>query len=383
MISSPNCSLDTIKTVMQVLPSIEHMLQAELPSALLAGKPDVAAFLIEKSMKNGGYGLSEFYSLALTNKSAQGALGDIKKPSVTKKAFGMGNISPLHCACLNPNVQVLEHLLNVSPDYLNIDICLRKPVHYAACCSSPGPLKLLLDKNVDAREVDNLKTTPLMYACRIGNEEVIKLLLTGNRSVPEAKDKMGKSAIHYAAENGHHGSIKLLVEAGVRVNLPGPDRMTALHIASAAGHFDTVKFLLEKGAKILSKDKLKRSSLLLAAKNGNLVIASYLLSLGALFDEADSSGNTPLHYACAYGYPETIDILLQAGANPNSANSWKLSPTAVALLKSYSSCLRKMLDNPKVDVNCLDDEGRTLISNAIQSVSQENVSLISFLLREK
>ena len=116
-----------------------------------------------------------------------------------------------------------------------------------------------------------------------------------------------------------------------------------------------VKFLVEQGAKLLAKDKIKRSSLLLAAKNGNLAIASFLLTQGAAYDDPDSSNNTPLHYACAYGYPDMIDLLLTAGADPNSSNSWKLSPTAVALLKSYFSCLRRMLDDPRTNVDCVDN----------------------------
>ena len=381
LLSSKKATVDTLKTILSYYPAIENQLIAKIGVALRFGNRDLAAYLMERANKNGGYGLSEYFLPALTGKSER-AVADIKKPNCTKKAFGMGNFTPIHCACLNPNAAVLKHILQVNPEYLNMDDTMRKPVHYAACCESAEPLKFLASQGADTREMDNMRTTSLMYACRAGSIECVKFLLE-ERSVPTFKDRLGYSAIHYAAENGHTEIIQLLLDKGVKIAFGGPDRKTALHIAASLGDYDMVKFLIEKGAKVVVKDKCKRTPLLLACKNGNLKVVSYLLQQGSPFDEPDSSGNTSLHYACAYGYPEVIDILFRAGANPNLANSWNLSPTAVALLKSYFSCLRKMLSNPTTNVNCVDDQGRTLVSNAVQTINAENYSHIAFLLRDK
>jgi ankyrin repeat protein len=383
MLSDSNVTLKTIQTILSYFPNIENQLIAKVNVALRFGRVAIAAYLMERSLKNGGYGLSEFYIPALTGTTLKG-LEDIKKPSCTKKAFGLGNFSPIHCACLNPNVAVLKHLLTVNPEYLNLDEAMRKPVHYAACCDSAEPLKYLVSQQVDTREMDNQRTSPLMYASRAGKIECVKFLLQENRSIPNHKDRKGYNAIHYAAEHGHFEIVKLLVEkGGIKLDLPGPERKTSMHIAAAKGDFQMVDNLLKLGGKTIHKDKFKRTALLLAAKNGNLKVASLLLSRGAPFEEPDSSGNSPLHYACAYGYPEMIDLLIQAGANPNSMNSWKLSPTAVALMKSYFCCLRKMLDNPDTNVNCVDDQGRTLVSNSIIALNNENFNHVSFLLKEK
>lgn len=382
LMSSPHTSVDTVKTILSYMPTIENQILNKIGTALRFGKRDIAAYLMERANKNGGYGLSDFYLPALTGRSEK-AVSEIKKMNCTKKAFGMGNFSPIHCACLNPNASVLKHILTVNPEYLNMDDCMRKPSHYAACCESPEPLKYLISQNVDTRDHDNMRTTPLMYAARAGRVENVRFLLQENRSIPAFKDRLGYAAIHYAAEYGHIDVVKLLLDSGVKVAVPGPDRKTLLHIAAAKGNFELVQFLVENGAKVLARDKFKRTPLLLACKNGNLRVASYLLQQGSLFDDPDSSGNTPLHYACAYGYPEVIDVLVQAGANPNAVNSWNLSPTAVALLKSYFSCLRKMLDNPLTDVNCIDDEGRTLVSNAIKTINAENYNHVAYLLKEK
>jgi ankyrin repeat protein/predicted DNA-binding WGR domain protein len=382
LLSCKKTTVEMVKMITSFMPQIENQILNKVAVAMRFGNVKVAAYLLERTMKNGGYGLSEFFVPALTGKS-EAAVKDIKKPNCTKKGFGMGNITPIHCACLNPNVSVLRHILTVNPEYLNMDDQMRKPVHYAACCPSPEPLKYLVSQNVDTREHDNMRTTPLMYAARAGQVENVKFLLQENRSIISAKDRHGYSAIHYAAENGHKEIVKLLIDAGIKIAMGGQDRKTALHIAAAKGDLETVKFLIEHGAKVTAKDKYKRTPLLLACKNGNLAVASFLLQQGSPFDEADSSGNTPLHYACAYGYPEVIGALLQAGANPNAVNSWNLSPTAVALLKSYFSCLRRMLDDPATNVNCIDDEGRTLVSNAIKTINAQNFNHVAYLLRDK
>jgi ankyrin repeat protein/predicted DNA-binding WGR domain protein len=382
MVCNKRTTPDDIHKLLGYFPNLENQFIHKAGEALRCGNIKVATYLFERGQKNDGYGLSEWFSKVLNAKDAED-LKDLKKINCTKKGFGMGNLTPIHCACLNPNSEVIKHVLSVNPEHLNMDDHMRKPIHYAACCPSTDPLKYLVSINVDTRELDQQRVTPLMYAAKAGHVENVKYLLEENRSIVASKDRSGRNAIHYAAENGHREIVKLLIDAGIKIALGGPERKTPLHLAAAKGDLEMVKFLVELGAKGTAKDKYKLTPLNLAAKNGNLAIASFLLQRGSPFDEPDSSGNTPLHYACAYGYPEMIDVLIQAGANPNSANSWNLSPTAVALLKSYFSCLRRMLDNPATDVNCVDDEGRTLVSNAIKTINAQNFNHVAFLLRDK
>ena len=383
-LSSSATTPDMVSKFLGFFPSFEHQFISKVAEALrLGGRRDVADMLIMRGTKNDGYGLGEFFHLALTAKS-ESALKNLKKVNCTKKAFAVNNLTPIHCACLNPNPAIIKTFMAANQgEFQVLDDALRKPLHYAACCESAEPLKYLIEQNCDPREHDNQKNNALMYASIAGRVEAVRFLLDKDRVSPLLKNRAGYSALHYAAEHGHIGVIDLLLDKGVKIAFPGPDRKTALHIAAAIGDYEMVKHLVERGAKVLSKDKLKRTPLLLACKNGNLRVASYLLQQGSPFDEGDSSGNTPLHYACAYGYPELIEVLFNAGANPNSANSWNLTPTAVALLKSYFSCLRKMLDNPQTDVNCVDDEGRTLVSNAVKTINAENYSHVAFLLKDK
>ena len=84
--------------------------------------------------------------------------------------------------------------------------------------------------------MDNQRVSPLMYAAKLGRVATPKVLLAENRSILNHKDRHGYTALHYAAENGHVEVVKLLVEAGLPISMPGPDRMTALHLASSRGN---------------------------------------------------------------------------------------------------------------------------------------------------
>lgn len=117
--------------------------------------------------------------------------------------------------------------------------------------------------------------------------------------------------------------------------------MTPIHYAAAHGRFELCQWLIENKAKVVSKDKYKRCPLTMAVRNGHSKVASLLLQHGADVEQADSSGNTPLHFAAAYGWMDCIELLVNdAKANLNSANSWKITPINIAMLKNHEGCVR-------------------------------------------
>lgn len=236
---------------------------------MLAGNCEKAAFYIAENLKRDEYTFNKFHRLALVAKNVA-ELEDIGKRNVTKQAVGVGNFNPIMCACVNPNVKVLEHLLEMKSDYNLLDSEGRKAVHYAACSSSTENILLLIKNGVDTRDIDKSKSTPLMYACKAGRANVVEVLLGPNKSNVDAKNLTGCCAIHYAAENGHVECIKKLVQSGVDINRAGPSGKTPLMIAASLNDLETVKFLLEHGAKNTSKDKFGRTALILSVMNGAL-----------------------------------------------------------------------------------------------------------------
>lgn len=100
---------------------------------------------------------------------------------------------------------------------------------------------------------------------------------------------------------------------------------------------------------------------MMAVRNNSVKIVSYLLMKGAEYDHVDSSDNSSLHYAAAYGFHECIKLLVQAGANINAQNSWNLTPLSVGLMKCHSRCVKQLLEYKDINVNCQDDQGKSLL----------------------
>lgn len=113
-------------------------------------------------------------------------------------------------------------MFELNPEFNHTDEVGRKPVHYAACSSSTENLKFLMENSVDVRDIDLYKKTPLMYACHAGRPENVKLLLSSGTINVVVKDKKGYGALHYAAEAGSTECVRLVVEAGVKINQAGP-----------------------------------------------------------------------------------------------------------------------------------------------------------------
>ena len=114
----------------------------------------------------------------------------------------------------------------------------------------------------------------------------------------DGKDSLGRTALHWAAMNGHEAAVKLLLEKGVDLESKdtGSGR-TPLSWAAENGHEAVVKLLLEKGVDLESKDGGGQTPLSLAAEKGHEVVVKLLLEKGADLESKDSSGRTPLSWA--------------------------------------------------------------------------------------
>ena len=55
-------------------------------------------------------------------------------------------ITPIHCAAINPNTKYLDKLFTVLPNLNITDADNWKPIHYASVCEGDGPLKYIVDK---------------------------------------------------------------------------------------------------------------------------------------------------------------------------------------------------------------------------------------------
>ncbi|OAI57657.1 hypothetical protein AYO50_01080 [Acidobacteria bacterium SCGC AG-212-P17] len=109
--------------------------------------------------------------------------------------------------------------------------------------------------------------------------------------------------------------VKILVEAGARVNAGDRDGFTPLIGAAGGGHTEVVTFLADSGAVVDQTDDCARTALGWAVTKGDFDdTANMLLKLGANPNHMDTSECTPLIRSVLMKHPRCFSALLNAGA---------------------------------------------------------------------
>lgn len=127
------------------------------------------------------------------------------------------------------------------------------------------------------------------------------------------------SALHIAAQKGHHGIMRVLLQQDIDCDEIDSDGLTSLIHATIGGHEDVVTLLLMHGARIDKVDRQGRSVLHFAVTYRREAILKILLDYcvgdQGFIDAYDGGGRTPLHIAVDTGFEEGVQALLQRGAS--------------------------------------------------------------------
>lgn len=131
----------------------------------------------------------------------------------------------------------------------------------------------------------------------------------------EATDSKGRTALMWAAANGHTPVVEFLLGEGADINAVDSDNQTALMYATTGSFVPTVEFLLANGAEVNFQSKKGRfTALTIAASGGNLEIVQLLLEHGADKSLAEGSGSTPLDRARQNGHSAVVALLQELPA---------------------------------------------------------------------
>ncbi|KAJ5501480.1 hypothetical protein N7453_006297 [Penicillium expansum] len=127
------------------------------------------------------------------------------------------------------------------------------------------------------------------------------------------------SALHIAAQKGHHRIMRVLLKQDIECDELDSDGLTPLIHAIIGGHEEIVALLLMHGACIDQTDRQGRSALHFAVTHRREAILKILLDYcvghQGLIDAYDSGGRTPLHIAVDSGFEEGVQALLDRGAS--------------------------------------------------------------------
>jgi ankyrin repeat protein len=142
-----------LQALYKLNPGIENITNSMVYEAVRAGNYQIASDIVQRLVKYPNYGFNNLHAEVLNPDT--NILEKFGKTSVTKKANTNKDLTPMHCACINPNEKILKQLLDVSTEVSVPDAELRRPVHYAAASITPNSLQLLVQAGANLNDIDN------------------------------------------------------------------------------------------------------------------------------------------------------------------------------------------------------------------------------------
>jgi hypothetical protein len=98
-------TVETFQMLYKLNPNVEHSLNTMVFEAVRAGNRTIAYELIKGLVKFPNWGFNNLHLEALGKAIEQ---QKILKVSVNKKSNTNHDLTPLHCACINPNPKILK-----------------------------------------------------------------------------------------------------------------------------------------------------------------------------------------------------------------------------------------------------------------------------------
>lgn len=183
---------------------------------------------------------------------------------------------------------------------------------------------------------DKIGCTALHWAALNDRTELMKWLMTMGAD-KDAKATDGHSPLHWAALKGHIGACKTLLDAGCTVDERDQWQFTPLIRAAQNGHVLVVLLLLRGGADPTLVDEEMHNSLHWAVFHRHHIVVRWLLDsawapgLQSCLDAADNRGATALHLAAKKSGREMCRKLLSAGADASLTDAEGLIAAEVAM----------------------------------------------------
>lgn len=165
------------------------------------------------------------------------------------KSYGVNIATALTYCILSGNIEGVSILLNAGASIDNRSDYL----HDAIEVNNLNIVKLLINKGMDINQLpkDYKGKSALAYSVIKKNVDIVKLLLLNNADITIDKEPILYTAlIHY-----EYRIVKLLLDAGVDIDVRDGWGDTPLTKACKEGYTDAVKLLIEYGADVNYTDK--------------------------------------------------------------------------------------------------------------------------------
>lgn len=185
-------------------------------------------------------------------------------------------------------------------------------------------------------------------------------------------------------------TVKVLLEAGLDIEITNPQSQTPLIAAAEVGAFDVVEFLLKKGADVNALTNEGENAICFAVKGNydyqftrtsemneqnKVRVINLLCEYGGNIDCISLDGLTPLGYSICFKYNQIFERLIELGANINLKDSFGLTPLMRALAYNNRNAKRTLLSQSNIDLTLEDENGQNILFYLVrEDDTTENVA---------
>jgi len=197
-----------------------------------------------------------------------------------------------------------------------------------------------------------------------------------NGTTIQAKDGLGNTMLHYAAEWGFNYAITLIIRSGIPVDTPNATGQTPLFYAVKSDNPSTIRVFIDNNANLNMRDTQGNSVLHAAVRWNAIISATFLLSAGIDIDGHSLNGNTALHDSVILGMSEIETLLIKNKANLEVRNMDGNTPLMEAVRGGLIPSIEKLSQNG-ADSSTRNTRGDTPLHIA---VGMERTDLVNMLL---
>ena len=235
-----------------------------------------------------------------------------------------------------------------------------------------GIVKLFLDYETSVNIRGAGTYTPLMQAAECGHVGTTRLLID-NEADLELRNSDGKTAL-CSASGDFPDVVSELLTRGSREDVTNNDNETALQQAEKFGCFDVIKIF-----DAWNNSEIREKTLFEASHEGKTRLVRGLLIAGSDYDFRIAAKEQAIHEAASAGHSDVVRVLIEAGADINSPGQNGNTPLIWASITGQLSTARYLLDSG-ADINSREDAGQNALHRATLA---NHLSLVSELLDRK
>lgn len=173
--------------------------------------------------------------------------------------------------------------------------------------------------------------------------DLCKLTGVARRHVDE-RNEIGETLLmQAAAEDRSPNCLRLLIQAGCRVDGTTAEGVTALYRAAQCGNVGCVEVLLEARCSVDPRHVSGATPLYIAAQNGHAPCVRALLAARACADPVGPVGCTAVYITAQGGNAACLEELLRARADANIPMHNGATPVYYAARRGWAECVRLLV----------------------------------------